>query len=326
MSQNTDTAPDASPNGIMSKFRFDMNGLGMVFIIIALCIVFSWLNPNFYSGTNLRNVARQTAILGIVACGQTVVILSGGFDLSAGMVIGLISVSSSLILIDHGLVIGCLSAIGIGLAIGAFNGIMIAKAGLPAFIATLAMYSAARGLALIISGGLPITDMPFEFGWIGAGQILTMPVPALISLLVFLLCSFLMVKTRFGRHVYAIGGNQDSALFSGINVDRVKILVWSLHGGLVGLAALVLTSRAVSAHATLGEGMELESIAATVIGGTALGRGRGSILNTFLGVVVMAILTNGLNLINVSSYYQMVANGIIIATAVYVDQFKRVKS
>jgi ribose transport system permease protein len=326
MSASTQTAQPATRSGFFGKLRFDSNGLGMILIIIALCIVFSWLNPNFYSGTNIRNVARQTAILGIVACGQTLVILSGGFDLSAGMVIGLISVVSSLIMIDHGLVIGCLSAVGIGLAIGAFNGIMIAKAGLPAFIATLAMYSAARGLALIISGGLPITDMPFEFGWLGAGQILTLPVPALISLLVFLVCSFLMIRTRFGRHVYAIGGNQDSARFSGINIDRVKIMVWSLHGALVGLAALVLTSRAVSAHATLGEGMELESIAATVIGGTALGRGKGSIFNTFLGVVVMAILTNGLNLINVSTYYQMVAIGVIIAAAVYVDQLKRTTS
>lgn len=299
------------------------NSLGLIAVILAMIAVFSLLNPNFYSGTNIRNVLRQTSILGIVACGQTIVILSGGFDLSVGMVIGLISVVSSLVMAEHGLWAGVAAAILSGTLIGAFNGIMVAKAGLPAFIATLAMFSAARGLALIISGGLPITDLPFEFGDLAAGQILTVPIPGIIAAVVFIFCAWLMKRTWFGRHVYAIGGNQDAATFSGINVPRIRIAVWSLHGALVGLAALVLTSRAVSAHATLGEQMELESIAATVIGGTALGRGRGSIFNTFLGVVVMAILTNGLNLINVSTYYQMVAIGIIIAGAVYVDQLKR---
>jgi inositol transport system permease protein len=206
--------------------------------------------------------------------------------------------------------------------IGSLNGLMVAKAGLPAFIATLAMFSAARGLALILSGGLPITDLPLEFSILGAGQILTLPIPAVIAAIVFMACAVLMKKTRFGRYVYAIGGNEEAALYSGVPVASCKVAVWALHGGLVGLAAIVLTSRAVSGHATLGEGMELESIAATVIGGTALGRGRGSIANTFLGVVVMGILTNGLNLINVSSYYQMVLIGVIIAGAVYVDQWR----
>ncbi len=302
-----------------------LTGIGLIAVIILMVITFSILNPNFYSGLNLRNVARQTAILGIAACGQTMVILSGGFDLSVGMVIGLISVVSSLIMVEYGLWAGLLSGVLIGVMVGSINGLMVAKAGLPAFIASLAMFSAARGLALIISGGLPITDMPTEFGILGAGQILTLPIPAVIAAIVFIACAIIMKKTRFGRYVYAIGGNEDAALYSGVPVVRCKIAVWALHGGLVGLAAIVLTSRAVSGHATLGEGMELESIAATVIGGTALGRGRGSIANTFLGVVVMGILTNGLNLINVSSYYQMVIIGVIIAGAVYVDQWRHTK-
>lgn len=302
-----------------------LTGIGLIAVILLMVITFSILNPNFYSGLNLRNVARQTAILGITACGQTMVILSGGFDLSVGMVIGLISVASSMIMIEYGLWAGLLSGVLIGVMVGSLNGLMVARAGLPAFIATLAMFSAARGLALILSGGLPITDMPFEFGILGAGQILTLPVPAVIAAIVFIACAVIMKKTRFGRYVYAIGGNEEAALYSGVPVARCKIAVWALHGGLVGLAAIVLTSRAVSGHATLGEGMELESIAATVIGGTALGGGRGSIANTFLGVVVMGILTNGLNLINVSSYYQMVLIGVIIAGAVYVDQWRHNK-
>lgn len=298
------------------------SGLGLIGVIILMVIVFSLLNPNFYSGVNLRNVSRQTAILGITACGQTMVILSGGFDLSVGMAIGLISIASSLVMVEYGLWAGMFSGLLFGVAVGGANGIMVAKAGLPPFVATLATFSAARGLALILSGGLPITDMPPEFAFLGAGQILTMPVPAVIAALVFIVCAVLMKKTRFGRYIYAIGGNEQAAHYSGVPVVRCKILVWSLHGLLVGLAAVVLTSRAVSAHATLGEGMELESIAATVIGGTALGRGRGSIFNTFLGVVAMGILTNGLNLINVSTYYQMVAIGVIIAGAVYLDQWR----
>jgi inositol transport system permease protein len=302
--------------------RANWTNLGLIAVIIAMAIVFSILNPNFYSENNLRNVARQSSILGIAACGQTMVILSGGFDLSVGMVIGLISVIASLAMADYGLWPGLAVGLLTGLACGGVNGLLVAKAGLAPFIATLAMFSAARGLALIISGGLPITDLPANFTWLGAGQIFTIPVPALIAAATFILCHMVMRKTRFGRYVYAIGGNEEAALYAGVPVARYKIAVWAFHGVLVGLAAIVLTSRAVSGHATLGEGMELESIAATVIGGTALGRGRGSIFQTFLGVLVMGILTNGLNLINVSTYYQMVAIGLIIAGAVYVDQWR----
>jgi len=294
--------------------------LGLILVIVLMIIVFASMNSNFYSGTNLRNVARQIAILGIVACGQTMVILSGGFDLSVGMVLGFVSVTSSMVMLEYGLWPGVAAGLLFGTAVGAMNGLMVTKMGLQPFIATLATFSAARGLALIISGGLPITELPSEFSWLAAGQIFTIPVPALLALLVFVFCAYLMRKTRFGRYVYSIGGNEEAALYSGVPVSRIKLAVWSLHGCLIGLAALVLTSRAVSAHATLGEGMELESIAATVIGGTALGRGRGGIFNTFLGVIAMGILTNGLNLINVSTYYQMVFMGIIIAGAVYVDQ------
>ncbi len=296
--------------------------VGLIAVIVLMAITFSLLNPNFNSATNLRNVARQTAILGIAACGQTMVILSGGFDLSVGMVIGLISVAGSMVMSQYGLWPGILAGLAVGVAAGALNGLMVAKAGLPPFIATLAMFSAARGMALILSGGLPITDLPTSFSYLGAGQLLTLPIPAVIAALVFVGCALLMKKTRFGRYVYAIGGNEEAALYAGVPVARCKLSVWALHGLLVGVAAVVLTSRAVSGIATLGEGIELESIAATVIGGTALGRGRGGIFNTFLGVVAMGILTNGLNLINVSTYYQMVLIGVIIAGAVYVDQLR----
>jgi ribose/xylose/arabinose/galactoside ABC-type transport system permease subunit len=296
--------------------------VGLPAVIVLMCVTFGLLNPNFYSATNLRNVARQTAILGITACGQTMVILSGGFDLSVGMVIGFVSVAGSQVMSQYGLWPGMAAGLLMGVAVGALNGVMVAKAGLPPFIATLATFSAARGLALILSGGLPITDLPADYRWLGAGHVLTLPLPAVIAALVFAGSHLLMARTRFGRYVYAIGGNEESAVYSGVPVARYKISVWSLHGLLVGVAAVILTSRAVSGHATLGEGAELESIAATVIGGTALGSGRGSIVNTLLGVVAMGILTNGLNLINVSTYYQMVAMGVIIAGAVYVDQWR----
>lgn len=296
--------------------------IGLPAVIVLMCLTFSLLNPNFYSATNLRNVARQSAILGITACGQTMVILSGGFDLSVGMVIGFISVAGSLVMSQYGLWPGIAAGLLSGVAVGAMNGVLVAKAHLPPFIATLAMFSTARGLALILSGGLPIVDLPSGYRYLGAGHVWTLPLPAVIAAVVFLGCHLLMKKTRFGRYVYSIGGNEEAAVYSGVPVARYKITVWSLHGLLVGLAAVILTSRAVSGHATLGEGAELESIAATVIGGTALGSGRGSIGNTLLGVLAMGILTNGLNLINVSTYYQMVAMGVIIAGAVYVDQWR----
>ena len=302
--------------------RLNWSNFGLIAAILLMSIVFAVLNPNFYSETNLRNVARQTSILGIAACGQTIVILSGGFDLSVGMVIGLISVVASTAMADYGLWPGIFVGLGMGLMTGGLNGLLVAKAGLPPFIATLAMFSVARGLALIISGGLPITDLPPSFTYLGAGQLFTIPVPALIAVLVFIFCHLLMKRTRFGRYVYAIGGNEEAATYAGVPVARYKVGAWALQGVLVGLAAIVLTSRAVSGHATLGEGMELESIAATVIGGTALGRGRGGVLKTFLGVLAMGILTNGLNLINVSTYYQMVAIGVIIAGAVWLDQWR----
>jgi ribose/xylose/arabinose/galactoside ABC-type transport system permease subunit len=300
---------------VLSWTRF-----GLILVILLMIVIFTLMNENFTSGLNFRNILRQSAILGIAACGQTMVILSGGFDLSVGMVIGFVSITSAMVMSDYGFWPGLMSGLLIGAGVGATNGFLVAKAGLPPFIATLAMFSAARGMALIISGGLPVTDLPSGFSWLGAGQIFTVPVPAVIAAVVFVACAYIMKKTRFGRYVYAIGGNEEAARASGVPIARIKLAVWSFHGFLVGLAAVVLTSRAVSGHATLGEGMELETIAATVIGGTALGRGRGGIFNTFLGVVAMGILTNGLNLINVSTYYQMVVMGVIIAGAVYIDQ------
>ncbi|OGB92466.1 MAG: hypothetical protein A2Z31_07960 [candidate division NC10 bacterium RBG_16_65_8] len=294
----------------------------MPLVILGMAACFALLNPNFYSPTNLRNVARQMAILAMTSCGQTMVILSGGFDLSVGMVIGLVSVSGSMIMERLGLWPGIAAGLTIGVGVGMGNGLMVAKANLPPFIATLAMLSAARGLALILSGGLPITDLPTNYRYLGAGHLLTLPVPAVIAGVVFIMSHLLMTRTRFGRYIYATGGSEEAALYAGLPVARYKIGVWTFHGLLVGAAAVILTSRAVSGHATLGEGAELESIAATVIGGTALGRGRGSIVNTLLGVLALGILTNGLNLINVSTYYQMVVIGVIIAGAVYVDQWR----
>jgi inositol transport system permease protein len=322
----TNHAADAAPSWrqrlVDDLHAMSWTRVGLILVILVMVVVFGTMNPNFLSITNFRNVLRQMAILGIAACGQTMVILSGGFDLSVGMVIGFVSITSAMIMEVHGLWTGIIAALMIGTAVGATNGFMVAKLNLPPFIATLAMFSASRGLALIISSGLPATDLPAEFAWFGAGQLFTIPVPAVFAIFVFLLCAYVTKKTRFGRYIYAIGGNEEGARAAGVPVTLVKLAVWSFHGLLVGLAAMLLTSRAVSGHATLGELMELETIAATVIGGTALGRGRGGIFNTFLGVVALGILTNGLNLINVSTYYQMVAIGVIIAGAVYIDQLR----
>jgi len=267
--------------------------LGLPAVIVLIALTFSVLNPNFYSAVNLRNVARQSAILSLTACGQTMVVLSGGFDLSVGMVMGLISVADSLVMVETGLWTGMLAGVLMGAGIGAINGGMVATMHLPPFIATLAMLSAARGLALILSGGLPITDLPLAFRWLGAGQVLTLPLPAVIAAIAFVGCHLLMKKPAL-RPVRL----RDRWQRGGRDIHRR------------------------AGRALQDQRVELESIAATMIGGTTLGRGRGGIGNTLLGVLAMRILTNGLNLVNVSTYYQMVAMGVIIAGAVYVDQWR----
>jgi ribose/xylose/arabinose/galactoside ABC-type transport system permease subunit len=299
--------------------RVPWGRIGMPAVLIVLCILFGAINPNFWSVMNVTNVSRQISILALISIGQTFAILSAGIDLSVGSLLALVSVVAAQQMLNFGLWGGMAAGVLAGALAGLVNGILIAKAKLPAFIATLGMLIAARGIALTLSGGLPVVGLPHAFLYLGAGKIGPIPVPAVIAAVAFVIAHLVMQRTRFGRYVYAMGSNEEAAMLSGINVVKYKILVYVLSGMFAGIAGVVLTSRVISGQPTLGEVQELYSIAAVVIGGGKITGGVGGMGQTLMGVLILGVLANGLNLIQVSSYVQNIVIGVIIILAVYVD-------
>lgn len=288
-------------------------------VIVALAVVFGSINPNFWSVTNMANVSRQISTLALISIGQTFAILSAGIDLSVGSLLALVSVVCAQQMLHYGVAGGIMAGVFAGALAGLVNGLLIAKAKVPPFIATLGMLVAARGVALTLSGGLPIAGLPREFLALGAGYWGPFPVPTIIAAAAFVLAHFVLRRTLFGRYVYAIGSNEEAAVLSGINVAKYKILVYVVSGFFAGIAGVVLTSRVISGQPTLGEVQELYSIAAVVIGGGRITGGAGGIRQTLMGVLVLGILGNGLNLTQVSSYVQNIVIGAIIVGAVYID-------
>ena len=288
-------------------------------VIVAMALVFGSLNPNFWSATNLSNVSRQMSILALLSLGQTFAILSGGIDLSVGSLLALVSVVCAQQMKDFGVIEGMAAGVIAGGLAGLVNGVIIARARVPAFIATLGMLVAARGAALTLSGGLPIAGLPREFLVLGAGYVGPFPIPTVIAVVAFVLAHLVLSRTRFGRYVYAMGSNEEAAVLSGINVPNYKMLVYITSGVFAGIAGVILTARVISGQPTLGEVQELYSIAAVVIGGGRISGGVGGVGTTLMGVLVLGILGNGLNLVQVSSYIQNIIIGAIIVGAVYVD-------
>lgn len=299
--------------------RIPWGSIGLPVVLVLISLFFGALNKNFWSVTNMTNVARQISILALIAIGETFAILSGGIDLSVGSLLAFVSVVCSQQMLNYGLWGGMLAGVLAGVLCGAITGLLIAKAKIPPFIATLGMLVASRGAALTLSGGLPVTGLPREFLTLGAGYIGPIPIPAVIAAVAFVIAHLVLSYTRFGRHVYAIGGNEEAALLSGINVVGNKILVYMVSGLCAGIAGVVLTSRVISGQPTLGEVQELYAIASVVIGGAKITGGVGGMGKTLMGVLVLGILANGLNLIRVSSYVQNIVIGVIIVLAVYID-------
>jgi len=291
--------------------------------ILLMGLVFGSLNPNFFSWTNLTNVARQSSVLALLSIGQTFAIVSGGIDLSVGSLLAIVSVLGSMQLVEFGLIPGILGGLAAATLAGAINGVLIARTKIPPFIVTLGMLSLARGTAFTVTGGMPVVGLPQAVQVIGAGSLGPLPVPGVIAAVGFLGAHWLLRRTPFGRYVYAIGGNEAAAIAAGINVRLHKFLVYCLSGFCAGVAGIVITSRTLSGQPTVGETMELYAIAAVVIGGTRLGGGDGSVVRTIFGVIVIAILGNGLNLINVSSYIQLIVIGAILIVAVGFDLWRR---
>jgi ribose/xylose/arabinose/galactoside ABC-type transport system permease subunit len=293
---------------------------GTLIGLLALCAVLSALTPHFLSVSNLLNVAQQTSINAIVAVGMTFVILSGGIDLSVGSLVALSGVVLGLALqADQPLVVAILAALVVGVACGQLNGLLIDRGGLPPFIVTLGMMSIARGTALVITEGRPISGFDATFRTLATGSVGFIPAPIVVMGVVYVIAHLVLTRTTFGRYVYAIGGNEEATRLSGVRVHLHKPAIYAVSGLTSAVAAVILTARLNSAQPIAGMMYELDAIAATVIGGTSLMGGEGTLAGTLMGALIMGVLRNGLNLLGVSSFLQQIVIGGVIVGAVLVD-------
>lgn len=289
--------------------------------LLLLVIVFSFVSSDFLTVGNWVNIIQQSAIIAVVAIGATFVIITSGIDLSVGSVVAVVGIVSAQLTVSYGLPpwVAIIAGIAIGVAFGLFNGIGVAYIGMAAFITTLATLSIGRGLALADSSGQTIFGLSNGYTFLGGGYVLGIPVPVIITIVLFVIAHFVLSRTVFGHNVYAIGGNREAARLAGINVRRIEMLVYVLTGALSGLAGIMLTGRLAAALPTSATGLELQVIAAIVIGGTSLLGGRGNMIGTFFGVLTIGVLSNGLDLLNVSPFWVQFVQGVVIFLAVLVD-------
>lgn len=299
--------------------------LGPFLAFVLLFAVVAVLNPSFIEPLNLLNLLRQISINALIAFGMTFVILTGGIDLSVGSILALSSALMAGMIVSgvDPILSICITAL-LGALMGAVNGLLITKGKVAPFIATLATMTIYRGLTLVYTDGNPITGLGdhYSFQLFGRGYFFGIPVPAVTMLITFFILWFILHKTSFGRKTYAIGGNETAAFVSGIKVDRVKCLIYSLAGMMAAISGAILTSRLNSAQPTAGTAYEMDAIAAVVLGGTSLAGGKGRIFGTLVGALIIGTLNNGLNLLGVSSFYQQVVKGIVILIAVLIDRKK----
>ncbi|GIO25593.1 ABC transporter permease subunit [Ornithinibacillus bavariensis] len=306
--------------------RFITNNISILgpFIgLIVFSIILGIFSDSFFTFDNLLNLLRQISVNALIAFGMTFVILTAGIDLSVGSILALGSaLTAGLLTSGMDPILAIIIGLLIGFVLGAINGLVITKGKVAPFIATLATMTIYRGATLVYTDGRPITGLSdsFSFQMIGKGYVFGIPFPVILMLIAFAILYFILRKTVFGRQVYAIGGNEEAAILSGIKADRVKIWVYSITGMLSVLAGIILTSRLNSAQPTAGSSFELDAIAAVVIGGTSLMGGKGKIVGTLIGALIIGVIDNGLNLLNVSSFYQQIVKGGIILLAVLLDR------
>lgn len=315
------------------QFLAFLSKYGIVIILLAMLVAFSLLSDGFFTTRNIFNIIRQISFMGLIAIGVTMVIITGGIDLGSGSVLALAAVMATSLAqlpesatlkfpgLNVPILIPVLVALAIGAVTGIINGSLIAKFKIPPFIATLGMMTVARGFALIYSNK-PLSQLTPEYNFIGQGAILGVPFPVIVLVVVAVAAHIMLNNTPFGRYIYALGGNEQAARISGINVDRVKIGVYTLAGLLSGLAGLVVSSRIGSGQPGQGVGIELDAIAAAVIGGTSLSGGIGTIWGTIVGALIIGVLDNGLILLNVDQYWITIVKGTIIVVAVIIDTRK----
>ncbi len=310
----------------LSAFLERLRRYPLTWIALVACllgVVLSILSPFFLTVGNITNLMKQVSIVAILAAGQSIVIISGGIDLSVGSVLALSAVSTGWLVI-HGVSPEIATCVGIlvGTFAGFINGVVITRGRIPPFIATLGMLGIARGLALVITGGVSYQVLKPLFLYIGNGTILGLPVPIYFVIVTYAATHFILSRSRFGRHVYAIGGDEKVSRLEGINVDQRKILIYTASGFLSAIAAVVMVGRLASTPPNVAMGIELQAIAAVIIGGISFTGGRGIVLTALVGALVMAMITNGLNLLGVSSFWQQVLIGMVIIAAVWMDNIK----
>lgn len=296
---------------------------GSLVALIVLCIIITVLKPRFISPLNIRNVLRLASINGLLAVGMTFVCLTGGIDLSVGAVMGCAGMYSAYFAqasMNLPWFVGVIVGLAMGLAIGVFNGVCVAYLKVPAFVGTLGSMSVAKGLTFILTNSKPIPNLSDSFKKIGGGMIAgVIPIPIVIFLIILVICFLLLYKTRYGRYVIAVGGNMKAARVSGINVKKITASVYILSGVLASLAGIITTARVTSGVTNTGDGYETDAIAMVVIGGTSLAGGKGRLWGTIVGILLMVCLSNGLDMLGVSAYYQMIVKGFVVIAAVMLD-------
>lgn len=306
---------------LKSLFRSTEFGIFIAFIV--LCTVLAFATPKFITVYNIFTVMKQVSFIAIMSVGMTMVILTAGIDLSVGAVLGLVNVLAALFIKQFGLGSGISLALLCGAFIGFTNGVIIVKWALPPFIVTLGMMNVARGLAMVITKGWPITGLPSSFTYLAEGSIGGIPVPVIIMIIIYFLGYIFLSRTVWGRYIYAAGGNEKATWLSGVNVNKIKTMVYTVTGFLSGLAGVMMASRLSQGSPITGTGYELSVIGAVVIGGTDLMGGKGSVLGSLIGASIMGVLENGLILLGVSAFWQKVILGLVIIIAVAGGSIRR---
>lgn len=301
---------------------------GITLVLIALCVLFTILNPVFFTLRNIMNVMRQMSMIGIASVGGMFVIIQGGIDLSEGAVVSFVNVVCAYLMMYAGVppLLAILISLTVSAAIGYLNGVLVTMAKMPPLIVTLAVQGILYGVSYILTSSHSIAGFPDSFRFIGQGYIGFLPVPVVLMVLVLILGWFILNKTYFGRYIYAIGGNDDVARLSGIRVDRIRRIVYTLGGFFAGISGIIFLSRLMSGQANTGAGFEMDVLTALVLGGVSINGGSGKIFNAIMGVAIIGVLNNGLVLINVNQHVQEVIKGVVLVAAVAFDCLSKSKS
>jgi ribose transport system permease protein len=298
-----------------------LRGTGSFVALLLIMVVFALSSPVFLQVQNLMNIVVQVAVIAVIAAGAMFIILTGGIDLSVGGVLALAGVlAASTVKSTDSATLGIIVCLGTAVLFGLLAGLLVTYGRIPPFVCTLGTMSIARGIAFVYSGGIPISGFPASFRFAGAGELLGIPMMVIIPIVIYIILYVVLTRTPFGKIVYAIGSNEEATRLTGIDTRKYKLIVYSLAGLLTGIGALLYIGRINSGHPGSGVGYELNAIAAVVIGGTSLSGGRGSIVGTIIGALIMGVISNGLNLMNIDPYFQSVVLGTVIVFAVMIDQ------